>query len=127
MAGKMDQTMIIVSGIVGSLGVLSAILGFSAEGTKLTGLDLVSAYGVCFYPQNPALALGVCAAIFLIIAQVVFAVGGGCCGCCKSRAMPSETSRIIGLVCAIVSWYVFDRMSKLQMPMHDVAGQTGTD
>jgi hypothetical protein len=67
-------------------------------------LDLVSAYGVCFYPQNPALALGVCAAIFLIIAQVVFAVGGGCCGCCKSRAMPSETSRIIGLVCAIVSW-----------------------
>ncbi|KAM0909322.1 hypothetical protein ACQ4PT_014896 [Festuca glaucescens] len=100
----MDQTMIIVSGIVGSLGVLSAIMGFSAEGTKLTVSDLLSAYGVCYYPQNPALALGVCAAIFLIIAQVVFAVVGGCCGCCKSRAMPSETSRIIGLVCAIVSW-----------------------
>jgi hypothetical protein len=32
----MDQTMIIVSAVVGSLGVLSAILGFSAEGTKLT-------------------------------------------------------------------------------------------
>lgn len=36
MAGKMDQTMIIVCAVVGSLGVLSAILGFSAEGTKLT-------------------------------------------------------------------------------------------
>ncbi|KAM0867816.1 hypothetical protein ACQ4PT_041731 [Festuca glaucescens] len=104
MAGKMDQTMIIVSGIVGSLGVLSAILGFSAEGTKLTLSDLLWGYGVCYYPQNPALALGVCAAIFLIIAQVVFAVVGGCCGCCKSRAMPSETNRIIGGVCAIVSW-----------------------
>ncbi|KAM0832921.1 hypothetical protein ACQ4PT_064625 [Festuca glaucescens] len=83
MAGKMDQTMIIVSGILS---------------------DLLWGYGVCYYPQNPALALGVCAAIFLIIAQVVFAVVGGCCGCCKSRAMPSETNRIIGVVCAIVSW-----------------------
>ncbi|KAM0832916.1 hypothetical protein ACQ4PT_064623 [Festuca glaucescens] len=89
MAGKMDQTTIIVSAIVGSLGLLSAILGFSAEGTKLT---------------SPALALGVCAAIFLIFGQVTFAVVGGCCGCCKSRAIPSETNRIIGVVCAVVSW-----------------------
>ncbi|KAM0909320.1 hypothetical protein ACQ4PT_014894 [Festuca glaucescens] len=104
MAGKMDQTMIIVSAIVGSLGLLSAILGFSAEGTKLTFSDLVWFSGVCYYPQNPALALGVCAAIFLIFGQVTFAVVGGCCGCCKSRAMPSETHRIIGVVCAVVSW-----------------------
>ncbi|VAH07759.1 unnamed protein product [Triticum turgidum subsp. durum] len=34
----MDQRMIIVCSVVGSLGVLSAILGFSAEGTKLTDL-----------------------------------------------------------------------------------------
>uniref|UniRef100_A0ACD5TFF7 Uncharacterized protein n=1 Tax=Avena sativa TaxID=4498 RepID=A0ACD5TFF7_AVESA len=104
MTGKMDQTMIIVSAIVGSLGLLSAILGFSAEGTKLTLSDLLWGDGVCYYPHNPALALGVCAVIFLIIAQVTFAVVGGCCGCCKSRAMPSETNRIIGVVCAIVSW-----------------------
>jgi hypothetical protein len=32
----MDKTMIIVSTVVGSLGLLSAILGFSAEGTKAT-------------------------------------------------------------------------------------------
>ena len=61
-------------------------------------------YGVCYYPHSQALALGVCAAIFLVIAQVTFAVVGGCCGCCKSRAIPSETSRIIGVVCAVVSW-----------------------
>lgn len=35
MAGKMDKTTIIVSAVVGSLGLLSAILGFSAEGTKI--------------------------------------------------------------------------------------------
>ena len=32
----MDQRTIIMCSVVGSLGVLSAILGFSAEGTKLT-------------------------------------------------------------------------------------------
>ncbi|XP_037476445.1 basic salivary proline-rich protein 1-like [Triticum dicoccoides] len=102
--GKMDQRMIIVCSVVGSLGVLSAILGFSAEGTKLTISDLYVGGGVCLYPQNPALGLGVCAAIFLIVAQIVFAVVGGCCGCCKSRAIPSEANRIIGVVCAVSSW-----------------------
>ncbi|VAH07760.1 unnamed protein product [Triticum turgidum subsp. durum] len=100
----MDQRMIIVCSVVGSLGVLSAILGFSAEGTKLTISDLYVGGGVCLYPQNPALGLGVCAAIFLIVAQIVFAVVGGCCGCCKSRAIPSEANRIIGVVCAVFSW-----------------------
>ena len=135
MAAKMDKTTIMVVAIVGSMGLLSAILGFSAEGTKLTVSshplncspcvvliyvhvflllvdvvsrlqlsDLLVGDGFCYYPKNSALALAVCAAIFLIIAQVTFAVLGGCCGCCKSRAMPSETNRIIGLVCAIVSW-----------------------
>jgi len=36
MAIKMDKTSIIVCSVIGSLGLLSAILGFSAEGTKLT-------------------------------------------------------------------------------------------
>ncbi|VAH07757.1 unnamed protein product [Triticum turgidum subsp. durum] len=101
---KMDQKTIIVCSVVGSLGVLSAILGFSAEGTKLTVSDLYVDGGVCLYPQNPALGLGVCAAIFLIVAQIAFAVVGGCCGCCRSRAIPSESNRIIGVVCAVFSW-----------------------
>jgi fluoride ion exporter CrcB/FEX len=36
MAGKMDKTTKIVVAVVGSLGILSTIMGFSAEGTKLT-------------------------------------------------------------------------------------------
>uniref|UniRef100_A0A0D3G817 Transmembrane protein n=1 Tax=Oryza barthii TaxID=65489 RepID=A0A0D3G817_9ORYZ len=97
MAGKMDKTTIIASAVVGSLGLLSAILGFSAEVTKITATDvLVGARGECLYPQNPAAELGI----------TVSAVGG-CCGCCMSgRSIPSETKRIIGVVCAVMSWLV---------------------
>ncbi|BAS94181.1 Os05g0433800, partial [Oryza sativa Japonica Group] len=60
----------------------------------------------CLYSStNPsALGLGVCAAIFLVMAQVTVTAVGGCCGCCKSRAIPSETKRIVGVVCAVISW-----------------------
>ncbi|KAF0925612.1 hypothetical protein E2562_017196 [Oryza meyeriana var. granulata] len=88
---KMDKTTIIVSSVVGSLGVLSAILGFAAEAAKLN--DCASALG-----------LAVAASIFLMMAQVTVAAVGGCCGCCKSRAIPSETKRIVGVVCAAISW-----------------------
>ncbi|XBJ18233.1 hypothetical protein VPH35_009447 [Triticum aestivum] len=103
---KMDLKMIIVCSVVGSLGVLSAILGFSAEGTKLTIFDVYEGVGVCLNPQNPAFGLGVCAAIFLAVAQIIFATLGGCCGCCKSRAIPSQSKRVIGVICAVFSWIV---------------------
>lgn len=104
MAKKMDKTVVIVSAVVGSLGVLSAILGFSAEGTKTTLSDILVIDDACVYPQSPALALGVCAAIFLLMAQITVSAVGGCCGSCKSRAIPSETKRIVGVVCAVISW-----------------------
>ncbi|XP_006655355.1 uncharacterized protein LOC102703782 [Oryza brachyantha] len=94
---KIDKTVIIVSAVVGSLGLLSAILGFAAESNKLTS---------CLYSStnSSALGLGVCAAIFLLMAQVTVTAVGGCCGCCKSRAIPSETKRIVAIVCAVLSW-----------------------
>ncbi|CAN6359982.1 unnamed protein product [Urochloa humidicola] len=100
----MDKTTIIVCSVVGSLGVLSAILGFSAEGTKLTPNDILVFDDGCIYPQNPALGLGVCAIIFLLVAQITVTAVGGCCGCCKSRAFPSETKRIVAIICAVASW-----------------------
>ncbi|XP_047044249.1 uncharacterized protein LOC124648551 [Lolium rigidum] len=104
MTGKMDKTTKIVVAVVGSLGLLSTIMGFSAEGTKLTASDVLIGDGACYYPRNSSLALAICAALFLVVAQVIFAAVGGCCGCCKSRTMPSEKNRIIGVVCAVVSW-----------------------
>ncbi|RCV17566.1 hypothetical protein SEVIR_3G235600v4 [Setaria viridis] len=86
---KMDKTAIILSAIVGSLGLLSAILGFAAEGANTT---------------NPTPALGICALVFLLMAQITVSAVSGCCGCCKSRAIPSETKRVVGIVCAVGSW-----------------------
>uniref|UniRef100_A0A0E0DRT7 Uncharacterized protein n=1 Tax=Oryza meridionalis TaxID=40149 RepID=A0A0E0DRT7_9ORYZ len=105
MAAKMDKTTTIATAVVGSLGLLSAILGFSAEVTKITATDiLVGARGECLYPQNPAAELGVCAAVFLLLVQITVSAVGGCCGCCISHSIPSETKRIIGVVCAVISW-----------------------
>ncbi|OEL29025.1 hypothetical protein BAE44_0009956 [Dichanthelium oligosanthes] len=101
---KMDKTTIIVCSVVGSLGVLSAIFGFSAEGTKLTPYTILVYGDDCIYPQNPALGLGICAVIFLLVAQITISAVSGCCGCCKSRSIPSETKRIVGIVCAVGSW-----------------------
>ncbi|CAN6328123.1 unnamed protein product [Urochloa humidicola] len=100
----MDKTAIIVCSVIGSLGMFSAILGFSAEGTKLTPYTILVYGDDCIYPQNPALGLGFCAAIFLLVAQVTFSAAGGCCGCCRSRSIPSETKRIAGIVCSVFSW-----------------------
>ncbi|XP_062232634.1 uncharacterized protein LOC133929896 [Phragmites australis] len=86
---KMNKTVIIVSAVVGSLGLLSAVLGFAAEGAN---------------PYNPSPGLGICAAIFLLAAQITVSVAGGCCGCCKPRDIPSETNPTAGIVCAVVSW-----------------------
>ncbi|CAL4900946.1 unnamed protein product [Urochloa decumbens] len=86
---KMDKTAIILSAIVGSLGLLGAILGFAAEGANTT---------------NPTPALGICGLVFLLMAQITIAAVSGCCGCCKSRAIPSETKRVVGIVCAVGSW-----------------------
>ncbi|CAN6346716.1 unnamed protein product [Urochloa humidicola] len=104
MAIKMDKTTMIVCTVVGSLGVLSAILGFSAEGTKLTPYTILVYGDECIYPQKPALGLGICAVIFLVVAQVTISAVGGCCGCCRSPSIPSETKRIVAVVCAVFSW-----------------------
>ncbi|CAL5095130.1 unnamed protein product [Urochloa decumbens] len=83
---KMDKTAIIVSSVVGSLGLLSTIMGFA---------------GIA----DPSPGLGICAGIFLLIAQITVSAVGGCCGCCASRgAIPSETKRIVGIICAVGSW-----------------------
>uniref|UniRef100_A0A0E0NK05 Uncharacterized protein n=1 Tax=Oryza rufipogon TaxID=4529 RepID=A0A0E0NK05_ORYRU len=116
LAIKMDKTTIIVSAVVGSLGLLSAILGFAAEGAKRTKAMIIYVFNFqrceldlydLYYSSNSssaAVGLGVCGAILLVITQVTVAAIGGCCGCCKSRAIPSETKRIVGVVCAVFSW-----------------------
>ncbi|CAN6332947.1 unnamed protein product [Urochloa humidicola] len=91
---KMDKTAIILCAIVGSLGLLGAILGFAAEGANTTWINL----------QSPTPALGICGLVFLLMAQITISAVSGCCGCCKSRSIPSETKHVVGIVCAVGSW-----------------------
>ncbi|CAN6328120.1 unnamed protein product [Urochloa humidicola] len=76
---KMDKTAIIVSSVVGSLGLLAAILGFSAEGANSTGL-------------------GICAGIFLLVAQITVSAFSGR-DWCNSGSIPSETKRTVAIGC----------------------------
>ncbi|KAL6620298.1 hypothetical protein ACP70R_035437 [Stipagrostis hirtigluma subsp. patula] len=89
MAIKMDKTAIIVSAVVGCLGLLGAILGFAAEGANYS------------YPSP---GMGISAAIFVIAAQIIVTAVSGCFCCCKSRVIVSETKRIVGICCAVGSW-----------------------
>ncbi|RLN00763.1 hypothetical protein C2845_PM06G20690 [Panicum miliaceum] len=80
---------IIVSAVVGSLGALSAILGFAAEGENANN-------------PNPSPGLGICAALFLLVAQTTVSAVAAV-GYCKFRPVLSETKQTIILVCGVVS------------------------
>ncbi|KAM3404301.1 hypothetical protein ACQJBY_007411 [Aegilops geniculata] len=108
----MKTGVIILSVVVAVFGVASAVLGFIAEGTKLTPNDIKISRNECVYPDNPAYALGLVAALLLLVAQITASAVGGCCGCCKPRgagfsgSKSSRSKRLIGLgaLLCLVSW-----------------------
>ncbi|XBJ18236.1 hypothetical protein VPH35_009450 [Triticum aestivum] len=109
----MKTGVIVLSVVVAVFGVASAVLGFIAEGTKLTPNDIkIISRNECVYPDNPAYTLGLVAALLLLVAQITASAVGGCCGCCKPRgagysgSKSSRSKRVIGLgaVLCLVSW-----------------------
>ncbi|KAF8779401.1 hypothetical protein HU200_002669 [Digitaria exilis] len=102
----MDAAVIVLSFVVGLFGVASAVLGFIAEGTKLTPRDIgVDFYtGECQYPGNPAYLLALIAIPLLAVAQVIASLAAGCCGCCRPRHGASESKRVTGIIAAVLSW-----------------------
>lgn len=59
--------------------------------------------GECSYPSSPALALGLAAAVALMIAQAMISTIAGCI-CCKRNTRPSDTNWSMALISFIVSW-----------------------
>ncbi|KAM0823734.1 hypothetical protein ACQ4PT_070672 [Festuca glaucescens] len=101
----METGTIVLFVVVGFFGLGSAVLGFIAEGTKLTQDDIEASTTQCVYPANPAFALGLVAALLLLVAQIIVSAVTGCCGCCKPRGGGfSGSKRTIGVVFAVLSW-----------------------
>ncbi|XP_009386550.2 protein VASCULATURE COMPLEXITY AND CONNECTIVITY-like isoform X2 [Musa acuminata AAA Group] len=103
----MEKNVVMVCAAVGFLGLLSAALGFAAEATRIKVSDVqTTTLGVCTYPRSPALALGLIAAVALMIAQAIINTVSGCI-CCKKYPNPSDTNWTIGLISFIASWVTF--------------------
>ncbi|URD83723.1 hypothetical protein MUK42_02171 [Musa troglodytarum] len=88
----MEKRVMIFCAAAGFLGVLSAALAFAAEATRIKVSDVeTTTLGECRYPRSPALALGLIAAVALIIAQTIINIVAGCI-CCKKYPNPSDTN-----------------------------------
>ncbi|KAI3720507.1 hypothetical protein L2E82_31494 [Cichorium intybus] len=98
---------IVVCALVGFLGLVSAVLGFVAEAKRVKGSEVkFSSPSECVYPRSPALALGLTAAVCLLIAQVIMNVATGCI-CCRRGPQSSTSNWTLAIVCFVVSWFTF--------------------
>ncbi|OAY44602.1 uncharacterized protein LOC110620123 [Manihot esculenta] len=103
----MERKALMLCGLVGFLGLLSAATGFGAEATRIKGSEVqFTSATQCTYPRSPALALGLTSAVALMLAQVIINVATGCI-CCKRSPNPSNTNWTIALVCFVTSWFTF--------------------
>ncbi|XP_074294184.1 uncharacterized protein LOC141621988 [Silene latifolia] len=101
----MEGKVIAVVVIAGLLGLVAVVLGFVGEATKIKADEVVYSRedGYCYYPKTPAMALGIVAAILLLIQQIVISVGAGCF-CCSRHPCPSGCGGICSIVCFVFSW-----------------------
>ncbi|XP_051143236.1 protein VASCULATURE COMPLEXITY AND CONNECTIVITY [Andrographis paniculata] len=101
----MERKAIIVCCAVGFLGLLSAATGFAAEATRVKGNQVEYPSTMeCIYPRSPAMALGLTAAVALIVAQAIINITTGCV-CCRKGPHQSNSNWTLALVCFVVSWF----------------------
>ncbi|XP_041015048.1 uncharacterized protein LOC121257864 [Juglans microcarpa x Juglans regia] len=62
----------IVTLVAGFLGIVSFAAGFAAEVTRVKASQVrITRFSGCVYPSSPAMALGLVAAVALLIAQII--------------------------------------------------------
>ncbi|URE37198.1 hypothetical protein MUK42_08086 [Musa troglodytarum] len=99
----MEKNVVMICAAVSFLGLLSAALGFAAEATRIRVSDVqTSTLGQCTYPRSPSLALGLLAAVALMIAQAIISTVAGCI-CCTKYPNPSDTNWTIGMIAFVAS------------------------
>ncbi|KAL3683971.1 hypothetical protein R1sor_001993 [Riccia sorocarpa] len=108
---KLTKSQKWICGIVLTLGVISAVLGFVAESKRIKSTDIHIVDGECKYPASSALILGVVAALVLLLAQIIISVVGGCICCTPSPPGPhhasSASNRSIAVICLVACWITF--------------------
>eukprot|EP01018_Ginkgo_biloba_P019647 Gb_19285 [translate_table: standard] len=101
----MKKSVLWICILVGVLGVIAFVLGIAAE-VKHTKADEVKRTnsGRCIYPRSPALAMGVLAALALMMAQIIVNVAAGCICCGTYAPYHSPTNTTIAITCLVLSW-----------------------
>eukprot|EP00250_Pteridium_aquilinum_P018230 c23997_g1_i1 orf=262-924(+) len=95
---------------VGFFGVVATVLAIVAEIKRVRVDEVVVIGDDCFYPSNPAWALGIFAASSLLVAQIIANACGGCICCCSKRSVAppsSHTTRTLAILCLVLSWIAF--------------------
>ncbi|KAK8935578.1 hypothetical protein KSP39_PZI013192 [Platanthera zijinensis] len=102
----METKTMLVFGFTGFLGLISAVLAFAAEATRIRSSDVVTSMGHCIYPKSSALYLGLLSVISLVMAQAVINIFAGCI-CCKRISNSSNANWTVALIAFIGSWISF--------------------
>ncbi|KAL4389714.1 hypothetical protein AHAS_Ahas03G0072700 [Arachis hypogaea] len=100
----MKRKVLLVSCVVGFLGLLSAATSFGAEATRIkrSQVQFVTP-NQCIYPRTPALPLGLTAALALMVSQIVINVAAGCI-CCRKFPQIPDSSWKVALISFSLSW-----------------------
>ncbi|XP_057826314.1 protein DESIGUAL 2 [Cryptomeria japonica] len=105
---KMSKSGTVICSLVGLLGLIAAILGFVAEAKHVRAGEVkMTSSGRCLYPRSPALALGITAAVALLLAQIIVNSVVGCICCLYGNRYPPSSNRTIAVICLVVSWITF--------------------
>ncbi|KAL1820039.1 hypothetical protein ACET3Z_014908 [Daucus carota] len=103
----MEKKAMVVCVVVGFLGLIASSLAFAAEFKRIKRSEVqFTAPDECVYPRSPALALGLTAAVALVIAQIIINVATGC-NCCRSGSHQLNSKWTLALSCFVVSWFTF--------------------
>ncbi|GLJ23826.1 hypothetical protein SUGI_0452480 [Cryptomeria japonica] len=88
--------------------MIAFVLGIAAE-AKHNKADEVrlNESGRCTYPRSPAFAMGVVAALALMMAQLVTNVAAGCLCCGRHVHYQAPLNTSIAIICLILSWVTF--------------------
>lgn len=101
----MKKKVVVVCIIAAALGLLSAALGFAAEGKKFKQSEVDVRNNVCRYPASPAFALGNTGALTLLMALIIINASSGCYCCYRRHSRRCECN--VALICFVFSWITF--------------------